>query len=387
MITGATTLLGIEEPLFVFSPFAEVVAAVSRAGGMGVLGCVGFEDPDELDDALTWLDRNTDGRPYGVDLVIPADIPFELADLDVHSLLPDQHKNFVTDTLVQLGVRAAVDPGPGVVGWLHSVARTQFDVALNHRIALVANALGSPPEDLIRRAHAAEIKVAALAGSARHAERHVEAGVDIVVAQGTEAGGHTGEVSTMVLVPDVVRTVGRDAVVLAAGGIGTGRQVAAALALGAAGAWMGTRWLATEEADPDRRYASVQQALLDAGAGDTVRTRIYSGKPARILKNRWTAVWDADDAPAPLPMPLQNMLVAAAHRALEQSGDPTVVPLPAGQVVGLIDKVLPCATLFEEILGEARDAINELARAARATVTDAERSESSVRGSREAGRA
>src|SRR5207302_103197 len=190
---------------------------------------------------------NTDGKPYGVDVVMPAKAPTEGAPVDLASLIPDSHKEFVTRTLASLGVPELDQPAAdGVLGWLHSVARSHVDVALGHPIRLIANALGSPPPDLIARAHEHNVPVAALAGKAEHAVRHVAAGVDIVVAQGYEAGGHTGEVASMVLVPEVVDAVAPTPV-LAAGGIGTGKQIAAALALGAQGVWTGSLWLTTAE--------------------------------------------------------------------------------------------------------------------------------------------
>ena len=365
MKTRATTLFGIDEPIFVFSPFAEVVAAVTRAGGMGVLGCVGYDDPEQFDKTLDWIDANSDGKPYGVDLVIPKSLPSDLDARDFDSFIPDHYRDFVSRTLAELGVAEGTTDATGVTGWLHAVAMSQFNIAINHRISLVANALGSPPIELIESAHELGIKVAALAGSARHATQHVQAGVDIIVAQGGEAGGHTGEIGTMVLVPDIVRAVGEESIVLAAGGIATGRQLAAARVLGADGAWMGTRWLATVEADPRQEFPSVQQALLDAGSDETIRTRIYSGKPARILKNRWTEAWEGSEAPEPLPMPLQNVLVGPAHDALTRSGDPSVVPLPAGQVVGLVNDVPSCGELYTEIATEARAAIVGLAESLR----------------------
>ncbi|KOV86738.1 nitronate monooxygenase family protein [Nocardia sp. NRRL S-836] len=358
MRTNLCDTFGIEHPVFGFTPSEHVAAAISRAGGLGVLGCVRFNDAEDLDRALSWMDENTDGKPYGVDIVMPAKVPTEGTQIDLDRLIPQGHRDFVDRTLLRLGV-PPLEGGTaseGVLGWLHSVARSHVDVALEHPIRLIANALGSPPADVIERVHAAGVPVAALAGKASHARRHVENGVDIVVAQGYEAGGHTGEVATMVLVPEIVDAV--DVPVLAAGGIGSGRQAAAALALGADGVWMGSYWLTTAEYALGN--ASTQEALLAAGSSDTVRTRIYTGKPARLLKTRWTEAWASADAPEPLPMPLQNILVSAAHQRIAQSADPSVVSMPVGQVVGRMNEVRPVAEVMAELLGEFHDTVKRL---------------------------
>ena len=359
--TPLCDLLGIEHPIVGFTPSEHVAAAVSRAGGLGVLGCVRFNDPADLDTVLTWMDENTDGRPYGIDVVMPATVPTEGAATDLSQLIPDTHKDFVEQTLLKLGVPPLPDDtqaGDGVLGWLHSVARKHVEVALAHPARLIANALGSPPPDVIASAHERGMLVAALAGKAEHARRQVANGVDIVVAQGHEAGGHTGEIGTMVLVPEVVDAV--DAPVLAAGGIGCGRQIAAALALGAAGAWMGSAWLVTAEYQQLSAAPAVQQALLKATSSDTVRSRIYSGKPARLLKNRWTAAWEEPDAPKPLPMPLQNLLVSDAHQRLMRSGQPDVVPMPAGQIIGRMNEVRPVADVVADLVTETNQALDRL---------------------------
>ncbi|MEV6710490.1 nitronate monooxygenase family protein [Lentzea sp. NPDC051208] len=350
MRTSLCDELGIEHPVFGFTPSEHVAAAISRAGGLGVLGCVRFNDAEDLDRALTWMDENTDGKPYGVDIVMPATVPKEGTQIDLASLIPQSHKEFVQQTLLKLGVPPLPDGegGEGVLGWLHSVARSHVDVALAHPIRLIANALGSPPTDVIEQVHAAGVPVAALAGKAEHARRHVANGVDIVVAQGYEAGGHTGEVATMVLVPEIVDAV--DVPVLAAGGIGSGRQAAAAMALGASGVWMGSYWLTTAEYTLGN--SSTQQALLAAGSSDTVRTRIYTGKPARLLKTRWTEAWTSAEAPDPLPMPLQNILVSEAHLRIARSDDPSVVSMPVGQVVGRMNEVRPVAEVLADLLAE-----------------------------------
>jgi NAD(P)H-dependent flavin oxidoreductase YrpB (nitropropane dioxygenase family) len=248
----------------------------------------------------------------------------------------------------------------GVLGWLHSVARQHVEVALAHPARLIANALGPPPPDVIARAHERGMLVAALAGKAAHARSHVENGVDIVVAQGYEAGGHTGEIASMVLVPEVVDAVGPQVPVLAAGGIGCGRQIAAALALGAVGAWMGSAWLTTEEYAPSAAMPAVRTALLAATSSDTVRSRVYSGKPARLLRNRWTQAWEQPGAPQPLPMPLQNLLVSEAHRRLMQSGQPDVVPMPVGQIVGRMNDVRPVAEVMAVLVRETDEALDRL---------------------------
>ena len=361
--TPLCDLLGIEHPIVGFTPSEHVAAAVSRAGGLGVLGCVRFNDPAELDTVLTWMDENTGGRPYGIDVVMPATVPTEGAAADLDQLIPDRHRDFVEKTLLDLGVPPLPDDtesGDGVLGWLHSVARKHVEVALAHPARLIANALGSPPADVIASAHERGMLVAALAGKAEHARRQVANGVDIVVAQGHEAGGHTGEIGTMVLVPEVVDAVGQQAQVLAAGGIGCGRQIAAALALGAAGAWMGSAWLVTAEYQGLSAAPAVQQALLQATSSDTVRSRIYSGKPARLLKNRWTAAWEQPGAPAPLPMPLQNLLVSDAHQRLMRSGQPDVVPMPAGQIIGRMNEVRPVADVIADLVAETDETLDRL---------------------------
>jgi NAD(P)H-dependent flavin oxidoreductase YrpB (nitropropane dioxygenase family) len=198
------------------------------------------------------------------------------------------------------------------------------------------------------------------AGTAAPARAHVASGVDIVVAQGYEAGGHTGEIASLVLVPEIVDAVGAHVPVLAAGGIGSGRQIVAALALGAVGVWMGSAWLTTEEYALTSAMPAMREALLAATSSDTVRSRIYSGKPARLLKNRWTQAWAEPGAPEPLPMPLQNLLVSDAHQRLMRSGQPDVVPMPVGQIVGRMNEVRPVAEVISALLQEADEAMAQL---------------------------
>ena len=378
MKTDLSEKFGIEYPIFGFTPSQHVAAAISRAGGLGVLGCVRFNEADELDEVLEWMHENTDGKPFGVDVVMPAKIPTEGSKVDLDSMIPPEHRAFVERTLDDLGVPPFPGGGDrvntGVLGWLHSVARSHVDIAMEHtrkygQIKLIANALGSPPDDVIAIAHENGVQVAALAGAKEHALSHVNAGVDIVIAQGYEGGGHTGEVTSMILWPELVDALGDRAPVLAAGGVGSGRQMAAAIALGAQGVWMGTYWLTAAEYDLGATGdgpSTVQQALLAATSRDTVRRRIYSGKPARLLKTKWTDAWDAANAPEPLPMPLQNLLVGEAHARISLADDPGVVAMPAGQIVGRCNAITPVDELIDGLVSEYKEAAARIA----ATLSD-----------------
>jgi NAD(P)H-dependent flavin oxidoreductase YrpB (nitropropane dioxygenase family) len=245
-------MLGVEFPICAFSHCRDVVAAVTNAGGLGVLGAVAHSAA-RLENELTWIEEQTGGKPYGVDLLLPPKyVGAEQGGIDTKQaaeLLPEEHRAFVDDILDRYGVGAPADPprssSAGGLNISPKGYEPLLEVAFAHNIRLIASALGPPPADLVARAHDHDVLVAALAGTTQHARRHAAAGVDLIVAQGTEAGGHTGEVATMVLVPEVVDAVA-PVPVLAAGGIARGRQVAAALALGAEGVWCGSVWLTTE---------------------------------------------------------------------------------------------------------------------------------------------
>ncbi|WP_219216972.1 nitronate monooxygenase [Variovorax boronicumulans] len=316
--------LGIDFPLFAFTHCRDVVVEVSKAGGFGVLGAVGHT-PEELEAELNWIDAHIDGRPYGLDVLIPENLPGAAgADTGMEAMarrIPEQHSAFVRELLQRHGVQGGTElrmerPTP----FLPENAERQMDVAFRHPIRLIANALGVPPPSMIERARRHGIPVAALVGAKEHALRQVEAGVDIIVAQGGEAGGHCGEVSTMVLIPEVVRALrgGREVPVLAAGGIMTGEQMAACMAMGAAGAWTGSVWLPTRESECSE---TVREKLVAAGSRDTVRSRSRTGKPARQLRSAWTEAWEAPGSPGCLPMPLQPC--SAARRCARSSRRPT----------------------------------------------------------------
>ena len=314
------------------------------------------------------MDENTDGKPYGVDIVMPAKVPTEGTAVDIDKLIPQTHRDFVAKTLADLGVPPLPEDeerNEGVLGWLHSVARSHVEVALKHPIKLIANALGSPPKDVIDQAHEHGVPVAALAGSAKHAQRHVENGVDIVVAQGHEAGGHTGEIGSMVLWPEIVDALGGKAPVLAAGGIGTGRQVAAALALGAQGVWMGSAFLTAAEYDLGQRKPSGRVDDPGGAAARDLRATPCAAastpaSPRGCSRPSGPMPGTQPDAPEPLPMPLQNILVSEAHQRMNESDDPDTVAMPVGQIVGRMNEIRPVADIIAELVSGFEDATKRL---------------------------
>ncbi|HEY9556400.1 MAG TPA: nitronate monooxygenase family protein [Acidimicrobiales bacterium] len=368
MKTAVADMFGVEYPILAFSHCRDVVAAVTNAGGFGVLGAVAHT-PKQLEIDLTWIDEHVGGKPYGIDLLLPQ--KYEGADeggLDrdaLRQLLPAEQQAFVDDIMARYQVPELDDEQREAVSRLGGMNVSPkgyeplLDVAFDHPIRLIASALGPPPAALVERAHAADVLVAALAGTKEHAIRHTEIGVDIVVAQGTEGGGHTGEVATMVLVPEVVDAVAPTPV-LAAGGIGNGRQVAAAMALGAQGVWCGSVWLTTEEAETQ---PVIKEKYLAARSKDTVRSRSITGKPARMLKTRWTEEWERAEGPGPLGMPLQPLLVSEAQARINRaantpgSGAQELATYFVGQVVGQMNVSKKAGLVVMDIVNEYADVV------------------------------
>ncbi len=356
-------MFGIDLPIFAFSHCRDVVAAVSRAGGMGVLGAVGFS-ARRLETELSWIDDHIDGKAYGVDLIMPARSADtgtrDVAKLTVEltEMIPERHRAFVEDLLEAHGVGPLPEDRrrPSRALGTEATSLPLVDVALTHPIRLFVNALGPPPPEVVDQAHDCGVPVAALVGTVAQAERQVANGVDLVIAQGTEAGGHTGDIATMVLVPEVVDAVAPTPV-LAAGGIASGRQMAAALALGAEGVWTGSLWLTVQEADIT---PMVRDKLLAAMSGDTVRSRSITGKPVRQLRNAWTTAWDAPGAPPPLQWPLQTMLATPAMARIERAQARELAGTPVGQVVGRLDAVRPARDVVFELIDEMVDAVTRL---------------------------
>ncbi len=368
MNTTVREMLGSEFPIVAFSHCRDVVAAVSKAGGFGVLGVTGYT-PDQLKMVLEWIEKEIGDRPYGVDILVPAKFVgsdeggVEASKLD--ALIPEQHRRFVDALLVEHGVPTMLEESEHrrATTFQQEEGRELIEVAFGHNIRLVANALGPPPTWMIERGKEEGVLVAALAGKTEHAIRHVEAGADIVVAQGYEAGGHTGEIATMVLVPEVVDAVA-PVPVLAAGGIASGRQIAASLSLGAQGVWTGSVWLTTDEAET---HPIVKQKFLAATSSDTVRSRSRTGKPARQLKSAWTEAWEDPENPAPLQMPLQGQLIQSAWQRIEHSahkspGAEQLINYFVGQVVGSLNETRSVRSVLEEMVQGYVDTMERLDR-------------------------
>ena len=373
MTNALCELLGIEIPLVAFSHARDVVAAVSQAGAFGVLG-ISSHRPEELEAELRWLEERLGDRPYGVDLMLPERAVGKGEDASGSALaarIPPEHVAFVRRLLAERGIPDAdlIPPEAGERARRLVDERLQqelLDVAFAHRVRFVASALGVPPPFLIERAHRAGVPVGALVGSSRHAVRQVEAGVDILIAESYEAGGHTGDIGGMVLVPTVIAATRpiRRVPVLAAGGIVTGRQMLAAMALGADGVWTGTVWLLTPESETT---PTMREKLIEASASDTVRSRTRTGKPARQLRTAWHDAWEAPGSPAPLPMPLQSILTGEAFRRIRDAaarGNPGARELESyfcGQGVELLRQVRPARQVVEDFVAEFAAAWEELA--------------------------
>lgn len=365
--------LGISFPLFAFSHCRDVVAAVSRAGGYGVLGIVNFT-PDQLEQELAWLDAHVDGKPYGVDILMPENLPRDFGPDQFDQMraeVPDEHVAFVSELMKKNGLDGAPggdprnllgDPGASLQ---RETALEMLEVAFSHPISMVVNALGVPPKEVFDHARAKGVLIGALAGSADHARRHAAAGVDVIVAQGGEGGGHCGEVSTLVLIPEVVRAMREfdNVSVLAAGGITTGRQMAACVSMGAAGAWTGSVWLATPESEASETF---REKMVHARSRDTIRAKTRTGKFSRQLRSSWTDAWEMPDSPKPLPMPLQSVLIENALSIVSREADKKhagaqdLCTYWVGQGVGLIDQIRPAERVVQDFKEDFAEAFGNL---------------------------
>ncbi len=358
--------LGIEYPIFAFTHCRDVVAAVSNAGGFGVLGAVGFST-EELVTQLAWIDEHVGENPYGVDIVLPnkyegiGETDFGKLETMLQEQIPQEHRDFAAKLLVDHGVPELPEGEKAreILGWTEATAWPQIEETLKHdKVKLVANALGTPPPEVVKEIQDAGRLVGALCGSKKQAVAHKDAGLDFVIAQGYEGGGHTGEIGSIILWPDVIEAVS-PLPVLAAGGIGSGRQMAAAMAMGAEGVWTGSIWLTVSEAESSPEQ---KESYIQATARDTVRSRSWTGKTARVLRNDWTEAWEREDTPKPLGMPLQWMVTADAvtrvHRYASKAQP--VAFNPVGQIVGRMNDIRPVRWVIQEMVGEYFDAFERM---------------------------
>ncbi len=362
MKTPICEMFDIEFPLIAFTHCRDVVVAVSKAGGMGVFGAVAHP-PDRLEEELRWIDEHIEGKPYGIDLIVPnkmAEVSVGGLNRDkVEAAIPQEYFQFAAGILAQHDI-----PAEGLYSFRDETFRASqnmqasgaaktLEVAFSHPIKLVANALGVPPTIMLEMGKQHGVHVAALVGAKKHAIRQVQAGVDVLIAAGGEAGGHCGDVSTMVLIPEIHEAIQPygNIPVLAAGGIVTGRQMAACMAMGAAGVWTGSVWLTTSEAETN---PVVKEKMLHASSRDTVRSKARTGKYSRQLRSPWTDAWEAEDSPTPLPMPLQSLVTEPALGRvdkLSQSGHAGAKELTTywvGQGVGLMNRQMSAAAVVQE---------------------------------------
>ena len=369
-----TETFDIEFPLFAFSHCRDVVAAVSRNGGFGVLGAVELT-PEELKVELDWITAHTNGRPFGLDLIVPNKVEGrgeQISDDAMIARIPDEHREFAASVLDAQGIDTSDldERRKGQLTFHHNVSGDKTDamlaVAAEYPIALLVNALGVPPPEMFDFARKHNIKVGALVGTVNHALNQARAGVDVLIAAGGEAGGHCGAVSTMVLIPEVCRALRKhdmDVPVLAAGGIATGEQMAAAMAMGAEGAWCGSVWLTTVEAETT---PIVKAKMLQATASDTVRAKSRTGKPSRQLRSGWTDAWEAGDAPPPLPMPLQGLVSEPALKKVDaaaaagHAGAEALATYWVGQAVGLMSEERAVADVMMEFKTEYLEAFQRI---------------------------
>lgn len=373
MATELSKMLGIKYPIFAFSHCRDVVAAVTNAGGIGIYGGA-LNTPEQVEIDIRWIEQQVEGKPYGIDLMLPSKF-VDLSEEEMQRHIPKEHINFLDKMMDRFDVPPLDENAGQQHGLLGEAKFTPeqnaaiIELIFKYNPKVFVSALGTPPPEVVERCHAKGMLVGALAGKAKHALRHKNAGLDFVVAASYEAGGHTGEIGSIVLIPEVVDAVA-PMPVLAAGGIGRGRQVAAALALGAQGVWCGSVWLTSTESD---LLPVVKEKLLAAQSDDTARTKFFTGKPARFLRSEWVDEWEKEGAPEPLQTPLQTALIgnyierisakAASGKIDTGTGAGRLISSPVGQIVGAMNASLSVREIIRDMVEEMASAtiqLNEL---------------------------
>ena len=349
-------MLGIEFPVVAFTHCKDVAVAVINSGGFAVLG-EAMHTPDDIASDIKWIRDRVDGKPFGIDLVLPASVPPTGSLDELMSKIPETHRKFAQEIKEKYDVP---DPkGPIDLhqwgGLNQEMARAQLEVLLDERVPVIASGLGSPVF-ILEAAHERGIKVFGLVGKARQAKRQLEAGVDAVVAQGYDAAGHTGDVGTFSIVPEVAAMAG-DTPIIAAGGVTTGRHLAAALCLGASGVWTGTLWLASRESDVDM---IIKERLLAATVEDTSYGTSISGMTMRVLKCPWTDEWSKPEAPHALPAPYQMLLSSDYIQGANDNRREDLMTEAAGQGVGFVTSMKPARQILFDLVEEALASFEEV---------------------------
>ncbi len=369
MFSKLSKQLDMDHAIFAFSHCRDVVAGVSNSGGMVVLGA-GWFSPEQLAEELDWLDKHVEGG-YGVDVVIPQkyegidEVDPDVLEARLWKQIPEGHVDFANEVQSEHGVPKWPEDmphtEPTLPGATYATALPLIKEALTRpKCKVIVNALGLPPADVIEMVHDSGRLIGALCGKVKQALSHKDAGLDFVVAQGGEGGGHTGEIGSIVLWPQIADAIA-PLPMLAAGGVGNGRQMLAAMSAGAAGVWTGSLWLTVEEA---AGQPAQKESYLKATSEDTVRSRAWTGKHARLIKNKWTDAWDDESTPTPLGMPMQFMISADARRrtelyaGVEKAQD--VAMNPVGQVIGQLNQVESCRDVVYRLLEEYVDALERV---------------------------
>lgn len=361
MRTDLAKRFGIDLPIFAFSHCRDVIAAVTNAGGMGVLGAA-WMTPDELQMSIDWIKERVDGKPFGVDLVFPGTGGDEKEPQEYLKQIPQTHVDFVKTLLDDAGIPDIPSDvrDDFMADYARKMAMTnkkskaQLDISLDNSVSFIVGALGVTPSWVVDAAHARGIQVGALVGSGKHAAGQKAAGVDVLVAQGTEAGGSVGSIASMVLWPQVVEAA-QGLPVLAAGGVSRGSQILAALALGCQGVWMGSLWLGTAESELS---PEMQERLFNANSEDAQLYDVMTGKQGRMLRSAYTQAWKQPGAPKPLAWPMQSILGGYPFKRAERAHQLDYWTYSVGQVVGDMKGPSTVRAEFERMLNEYVEALD-----------------------------
>jgi NAD(P)H-dependent flavin oxidoreductase YrpB (nitropropane dioxygenase family) len=363
MRTPIAETFQIDLPIFAFSHCRDVVAAVTKAGGMGVLGAA-WLTPDELQINIDWIRRQVDGKPFGVDLVFPGTHGDEKEPQEYVEAIPSGHLDFVKKVLDEAGLQdiSAADRKEFLAQYATKMAMTnrksqrQLDVSLDNKIPFIVGALGVTPKWVIEAVRARGGKTGALVGSVKHAAKQRDAGVDVLVAQGTEAGGSVGPVASMVLWPQVVEAA-RGLPVLAAGGVSRGSHILASLALGCQGVWVGSLWLTTAESD---LTMEMRERFFPAESEQAIVSRAITGKPGRMLRTKIVDAWEGPAAPTPLDWPMQSILTGYPNKRAERGHNLDYWAYNVGQAVGDMKGHTTVKGEVERLLNEYLEALDHL---------------------------